>query len=92
MLRDNPGDPQARRTAEEILQMALGRPPSRARFLPQKNNLPLTPDGQTSSGLLVGKVRVEQDGRILLKPYFELLPQDLLRVGVEDERCTPRCP
>lgn len=86
MLRDNPGDPQARRTAEEILQMALGRPPSRARFLPQKNNLPLTPDGQTSSGLLVGKVRVEQDGRILLKPYFELLPQDLLRVGVEDER------
>ena len=23
---------------------------------------------------------------MLLKPYFELLPQDYLRVGVEDER------
>lgn len=86
MLRDNPGDSKARRTAEEILQMALGRPPSRARFLPQKNTLPLAPDGQTSSGLLAGKVRAEPDGRILLKPHFELLPQDLLRVGVEDER------
>ncbi|WP_165176303.1 peptidase U32 family protein [Desulfovibrio sp. ZJ369] len=86
MLRDNPGDSKARRTAEEILQMALGRPPSRARFLPQKNTLPLAPDGQTSSGLLAGKVRADPDGRILLKPHFELLPQDLLRVGVEDER------
>lgn len=86
MLRDNPADSKARKLAEEILQMALGRPPTRARFLPQKNSLPLAPDGQTSSGLLAGKVRAEPDGHILLKPYFELLPQDLLRVGVEDER------
>lgn len=86
MLRDNVGDPKARKTAEEILEMALGRPGSRARFLPQKNNVPTTPDGQTSSGLLAGKIRVEPDGRLVLKPHFELLPQDYLRVGVEDER------
>lgn len=86
MLRDNPGDSKARKTAEEILEMALGRPGSRARFLPQKNNVPTTPDGQTSSGLLAGKIRVEPDGRLVLKPYFELLPQDYLRIGVEDER------
>ena len=86
MLRDNPGDSKARKTAEEILEMALGRPGSRARFLPQKNNVPTTPDGQTSSGLLAGKIRVEPDGRLVLKPHFELLPQDYLRIGVEDER------
>lgn len=86
MLRDNPGDSKVRKTAEEILEMALGRPGSRARFLPQKNNVPTTPDGQTSSGLLAGKIRVEPDGRLVLKPHFELLPQDYLRIGVEDER------
>ena len=86
MLRDNPGDSKARKIAEEILEMALGRPGSRARFLPQKNNVPTTPDGQTSSGLLAGKIRVEPDGRLVLKPHFELLPQDYLRIGVEDER------
>ncbi|MBB5144034.1 peptidase U32 family protein [Desulfovibrio intestinalis] len=86
MLRDNPGDPKARKTAEEILQMALGRPVTRARFLPQKDNVPTTPDGQTNSGLMVGKIRIEQDGSVVLKPYIELLPQDYLRVGVEDER------
>ena len=26
------------------------------------------------------------EGQVLLKPHFELLPQDYLRVGVEDER------
>ena len=87
MLRDNPGDAQARKMAEEILQMALGRPSTRARFLPQKENtIPTTPDGQTSSGLLAGKIRIEPEGGVTLKPFFELLPQDYLRVGVEDER------
>ena len=87
MLRDNPGDAQARKAAEEILQMALGRPSTRARFLPQKDNtVPTTLDGQTSSGLMAGKIRIEPDGGVTLKPFFELLPQDYLRIGVEDER------
>ena len=87
MLRDNPGDAQARKAAEEILQMSLGRPSTRARFLPQKDHtIPTTPDGQTSSGLLAGKIRIEPEGGVTLKPFFELLPQDYLRVGVEDER------
>ena len=87
MLRDNPGDPQARKDAEAILEMALGRPGSRARFLPHKDNLiPTDPSGQTSSGLLAGKINVTPEGQVLLKPHFELLPQDYLRVGVEDER------
>lgn len=85
-LRDNPGDAQAKKYAEEVLEMALGRPGSKARFLPQKDRVPTSPDGQTSSGLLAGKIRVEPDGRLILKPHLELLPQDYLRVGLEDER------
>lgn len=86
MLRDHGSDPQARKAAEEILEMALGRMPTRARFLPQKDNVPTDPVGRTDSGLLAGKVRIETDGQVTLKPHFELLPQDFLRLGVEDER------
>ncbi len=91
LLRDAPGDASARKTAEELLKMALGRAPTRARFLPQRSNLiPTSPDGQTSSGLLAGKVRVGEDGSLSFKPFLDLLPHDYLRIGVEDERwhCT----
>lgn len=87
MLRDHSQDPRARKDAEAILQMALGRPGSRARFLPQKENLvPTDPSGQTSSGLLAGKIKITPEGQVIIKPHFELLPQDYLRIGVEDER------
>ena len=70
---------EARKDAEAILEMALGRPGSRARFLPHKDNLiPTDPSGQTSSGLLAGKINVTPEGQVLLKPHFELLPQDYL--------------
>ena len=36
--------------------------------------------------MLAGKIRIEPEGGVTLKPFFELLPQDYLRVGVEDER------
>lgn len=84
MLRDNPSDPQARKMAEDILGMALGRPGSHARFLPQRALTPTAPNDQTSSGLLIGKVALDGD-KPFIKPYIELLSQDYLRVGVEDQ-------
>lgn len=86
MLRDHGNDPQARKLAQEIMAMALGRPGVRARFLPQKKNQPMARQGQTSSGLLAGKISIQQDGSCIIKPHFELLPKDYLRVGVEDEK------
>lgn len=59
LLRDNPDDAQAKKTAEELLGMALGRPSTRARFLPQRILAPTAPDDQTSSGLLVGKIMID---------------------------------
>ena len=85
MLRDNPDDPQARKDAEKILEMALGRPSTRARFLPQRMSEPTSPDGQTSSGRLVGKVQTDAEGRPFFKPHIELISYDYLRVGYEDE-------
>ncbi len=85
ILRDNPSDSKAKKMAEEILQMALGRPTSRARFLPQKNTIPTLPNDHTSSGLLVGKVSIQDNGQACCKSYIELLPQDYLRIGVEDQ-------
>lgn len=86
MLRDHGNDPQARKDAERILQMALGRPGTHASFLPQRKSTPTAFDGQTSSGLLVGKVQQDKEGNSYFKPRIELLPQDYLRVGYEDEQ------
>lgn len=86
LLRDNPDDPEIRKMATEILEFALGRPGVRARFLPQNKYLPMAPEKQTSSGLLAGRTSAGADGASVLKPRFDLLPQDLLRIGVEDER------
>jgi putative protease len=85
LLRDNPDDPKARKQAEDILEMALGRPGTHARFLPQRGGDPTAPGEQTSSGLLAGKVGQTPEGGIYFRPRFELLPQDLLRIGYEDE-------
>jgi putative protease len=85
MLRDESSDAGARKTARELLDLALGRPPTRARFLPAKAVVPTEPDGQTSSGLLAAKVRTDADNRVAVKPHFDLLPGDCLRIGVEDE-------
>lgn len=86
LLRDNPDDRATRKEAEDILAMALGRPGVRGRFLPQRNTVPMSPHGQTSSGLLAGKIRIEQDGPCVIKPHFPLLRNDYLRIGTEDER------
>ncbi|MDR2850608.1 MAG: U32 family peptidase, partial [Desulfovibrio sp.] len=85
LLRDNPTESGARKMAVELLETALGRGGTRARFLPQKNASPTLPGGQTSSGLLAGKIHTNPEGANILKPHFELLPNDYLRLGVEDE-------
>ncbi len=86
ILRDNPGDSQARKVALDILDMALGRPVTRARFLPQRVTVPVDPSGQTSSGLLVGKISNGPGGSVSIKPHIPLMVRDYLRVGVEDEK------
>ncbi len=86
ILRDNPGDAEARKVADDILEMALGRPSTHARFLPQRATVPVDPSGQTSSGLLVGKIGIGQQGEVFIRPYIPLLARDYLRVGVEDEK------
>ncbi len=86
ILRDNPTDPKAKKMAESFLEMSLGRTSSRARFLPQKHYVPTAPNDSTSSGLLVGKVHIDAQGRPAIKTHHELLPQDYVRIGVEDQR------
>jgi len=85
MLRDHAGDPKMKKAALELLSLALGRTGTHYNFLPQRPQDPLNVDGQTGSGLLVGRL---QGGRA--KPYItvreELLKNDLLRIGYEDDR------
>ncbi len=86
ILRDNPNDNKAKKMAEEILEMALGRPSTHAHFLPQRGNVPVDPSGQTSSGLLVGKVQIAPNGAPCIKPYQALQVKDYLRIGLEDDK------
>ncbi len=82
LIRDQGHDPQARREAEDLLVLALGRPQTRYRFLGHKPRSPLAVRPHTASGLLVGMVQGGAKPHVVLRE--ELLPGDLLRVGVED--------
>ncbi len=93
LLRDEGHDPAVRKEAGEILEMALGRPGTRSRFLPQKMFLPTSSpekDGRTGSGFLAGKTGKVAGGKAEFRPRLDLLPRDYLRVGYEDEpwHCT----
>ena len=98
LLRDEPDNPDARREAERIIGLALGRPGTRSLFLPGKAESPTGPpfakEAQTSSGLLCGRVSKNEDGRYEITPRLPLLPKDYLRVGYEDEswHCTLSVP
>jgi len=84
MLRDFGSDPERKKYALGLLGQALGRITTHYNFLPQRPQSPINIKGQTSSGLLVGKLQSESH-RPYLIPREELLPGDLLRIGYEDE-------
>ena len=84
LLRDHPQDPEARRTAQDLLGQCLGRPTSHYRFLPQRTFCPIRPDQDTGSGLFVGKVQPGARTTPQLKTREPLLAGDVLRIGSED--------
>ncbi len=84
MLRDDPGASRVKKDALELISVALGRPGSRAGYLPQRPHLPLDPLEQHGSGLLVGCI--PKDAKTLfVRPRIALQPGDLLRLGSEDQ-------
>ncbi|BCS87728.1 peptidase U32 family protein [Pseudodesulfovibrio sediminis] len=89
ILRDNPQDPKAKKVAVDLLEQALGRPTSHSTFLPQRAFQPIPKDGETSSGRLVGEIKLDQRKRFF-QPREPLHPGDLIRVGYEDQpgHCT----
>ncbi len=84
MLRDQFSDPQAKRAALKLLEMALGRPGTHYNFLPQRPQNPLNAERQTGSGFMVGKTKGSQDKAFLI-PREELMSGDTLRIGYEDQ-------
>lgn len=84
MLRDHGQDPKMKKTALQMLDYALGRSTTHYFFLPQRPRNPVDLQGQTGSGLLLGRIKGS-----LQKPFFntreELMPGDVLRLGYEDQ-------
>jgi putative protease len=60
MLRDEGGDPKAKKSALGLLERALGRSGTHFFFLPQRPYNPIDTKRQTDSGLFVGKVSVDK--------------------------------
>jgi len=85
MLRDAPNDAESRKAAYSLLEQALGRPGTHGVFLPQRPYPPVKPGQETASGLLVGQVKREPDGKVYIQTRQDLLPGDLLRLGCEDD-------
>ncbi len=84
ILRDQGTDPKMKKIALGLLEHALGRTGTHYNFLPQRPQNPINIDGQSGSGLLVGKIQGGKQ-RPYLNPKIELLPGDLLRIGYEDQ-------
>ncbi|MFW5731098.1 MAG: U32 family peptidase [Desulfonatronovibrionaceae bacterium] len=83
MIRDYPDDPQARKNALKLLEMALGRPFSHYNFLPQRTFVPIDPFQEPASGSFQGKTQVKER-KSFFRPRSSLLPGDLLRAGYEN--------
>ncbi len=83
LLRDHPGDPQAKKDGLHFIERALGRPGTHYHFLPQRPQVPIDVGEQTGSGLLLGRVKGAAR-HLSFNPREELLAGDLLRIGYED--------
>jgi len=81
---DQTGWADAKKEAMSLLSHSLGRPGTHYHFLTHRPQDPLPANGQTGSGLLVGRIKGGQR-----QPYFDthesLIPGDMLRIGYEDE-------
>lgn len=84
LLRDEPTNAQAKKMAQDYLDLALGRPASHSLFLPQRPFQPVSPDKDTGSGKFIGKVKKAGKG-FFFQPFEPLIPGDFLRIGYEDE-------
>jgi putative protease len=84
MLRDEGHDPQVKKAALQMLEQALGRTGTHYYFLPQRPQNPIDTSSPSGSGMLVGTVKGGKD-HAYFEPRFDLLAEDRLRVGYEDE-------
>jgi putative protease len=84
MLLDHGGDPRLKKNALQMLSRALGRTGTHYHFLPQRPQNPISADGQTGSGLLIGKIKGGRQKPFVV-PREALLPGDVLRTRYEDE-------
>lgn len=85
LLRDNPTDPEAKKTAVSLLEQALNRKTTHYTFLPQRPYVPTDPDRPSASGLMIDKLGNARTRKLNLSPRVPLIPGDLIRVGFEDE-------
>jgi U32 family peptidase len=84
LLRDEGGNPLAKKAALDLLAQALGRPGTHYNFLPQRPQNPVNANAQTGSGLVVGKCQGLRNKPYII-PREALLSGDLLRTGYEDD-------
>ena len=84
ILRDHSGDSKAVKEAGRLLDYSLGRVRTRYFFLPHRPYNPIDHEGQTGSGLFVGRTKGGAKN-MFLAPRTDLFAGDILRAGYEDE-------
>jgi putative protease len=85
LCRDYPRDSRAKKEASRLLQECLGREGSHYYFLPQSPHPPFGQERENCSGLFVGLCSKKGPGGVSLQTRKELLPGDLLRIGIQDQ-------
>jgi putative protease len=85
LLRDNPKDSKAKKLAQELLSMSLGRPTTHYFFLSHRRYCPVDLDLESASGLFIGKLG-KTKGNYYIRPKIDLYPEDRIRISYEDEK------
>jgi putative protease len=84
LLRDEQTRQARKKDALDLLAQSLGRTATHYHFLSQRPRNPIQIEGQTGSGMLLGRVQGPATNPFLV-PREALLPGDMLRIGYEDE-------
>lgn len=84
LIRDHPEDGHSKKMASELLSQCLGRKTTNYFFLAHNPKIPVKPDEDTGSGLVIGKISKTSKGQFFIRPHEDILAKDVLRVGYQD--------
>ncbi len=85
VLRDSPSDNDAKKMAQDLINMSLGRPTTHYFFLSHRRYCPIQEEEESASGLFISKLGYG-GGKKYIRPRIDLYPGDRIRISYEGHK------